>query len=286
MASLNLTQEELKAVDQTRQRLFQLSNSIGSLKADVFNSSPLPSLESLQASADILQLNMRTLLDTMSNHNELFTRLAIHPSTNFPGRTQENILLQLLRKKAEPDVATAMDEGRKMFVELEEGVRAECGRKGKEIHDGGKTNRHDEEVDDDVASFLTAKWGDARDFIGEYSQKFGEEMNDEYTAEEREMGTENVRTGLKPDYDFEDDNEDEDDEDQENKDKGLPDKDADEDDVVMFDRPPPPPPAVPALQSQASQAGAGAGAGAEHIEGLTLENMLRVATRGELPALR
>lgn len=44
MAALNLTQDELRAVEQTRQRLFQLSNSIASLKADVFNSTPLPSL--------------------------------------------------------------------------------------------------------------------------------------------------------------------------------------------------------------------------------------------------
>jgi hypothetical protein len=44
MASLNITQEELKAVEQTRQRLFQLSNSIGSLKADVYASKPLPNL--------------------------------------------------------------------------------------------------------------------------------------------------------------------------------------------------------------------------------------------------
>jgi mediator of RNA polymerase II transcription subunit 8 len=44
MASLNITQEELKAVEQTRQRLFQLSNTIGSLKADVYASNPLPRL--------------------------------------------------------------------------------------------------------------------------------------------------------------------------------------------------------------------------------------------------
>ena len=44
MASLNLSQEELKALEQTRQRLSQLSNSIWSLKADVQQSNQLPSL--------------------------------------------------------------------------------------------------------------------------------------------------------------------------------------------------------------------------------------------------
>lgn len=42
MASLNLTPEELKAVEQTRQRLFQLSNSIDSVKKDVLHSHPDP----------------------------------------------------------------------------------------------------------------------------------------------------------------------------------------------------------------------------------------------------
>ena len=43
MASLNLTPEELKSLESVRSRLFQLSNSIGSLHQDVFRSNPLPS---------------------------------------------------------------------------------------------------------------------------------------------------------------------------------------------------------------------------------------------------
>ena len=43
MASLGLSQEELKGIEQTRQRLFQLSKGIESLKADILNSNPLPS---------------------------------------------------------------------------------------------------------------------------------------------------------------------------------------------------------------------------------------------------
>lgn len=44
MASLNISQDELKALEQTRQRLQQVSDSIGTLKNDVFNSNPLPNL--------------------------------------------------------------------------------------------------------------------------------------------------------------------------------------------------------------------------------------------------
>lgn len=44
MASLNLDTDELRAVESSRQRLSQLSNSIASLRADVFTTSPLPTL--------------------------------------------------------------------------------------------------------------------------------------------------------------------------------------------------------------------------------------------------
>lgn len=44
MSSLGLSLEELKAVEQTRQRLAQLSASLNSLKNDVFLSNPLPNV--------------------------------------------------------------------------------------------------------------------------------------------------------------------------------------------------------------------------------------------------
>lgn len=44
MASLNLSHDELRAVEQTRLRLSQLSHSIGSLKTDVLQSNPLPNM--------------------------------------------------------------------------------------------------------------------------------------------------------------------------------------------------------------------------------------------------
>ena len=44
MASLNLAPEELKAVEQTRQRLDQLSRSIGSLRANVQQTGQLPDM--------------------------------------------------------------------------------------------------------------------------------------------------------------------------------------------------------------------------------------------------
>lgn len=38
-----LTQQEIKTLEQTRQRLFQLSNSLASLQHNILQSDPLPS---------------------------------------------------------------------------------------------------------------------------------------------------------------------------------------------------------------------------------------------------
>ncbi|KAK7748336.1 mediator of RNA polymerase II transcription subunit 8 [Diatrype stigma] len=273
MASLNLTQEELKAVEQSRQRLSQLSHSIGSLRHDVLTSNPLPDLDSLQASADILQHNLRSLLEILAVHNDLFQRIAVHPSTNFPGRTQENILLQLLRKKPEPDVEAAMDEGREALARLASTTTTTTtagttsGQGG--LRNGGTTKNHPAAAAELTAeqqrqqtAELESTWNAARDFcldrIRQYAQ---DEDDDPYTEEEREIiGIANVRTGLrKPQYDpFADDD---DDEDGEGGDGG-------DDDVMIVDRPPPPP--APGVATAPPE-----------VEGTSLENLLRFSARGE-----
>lgn len=141
---------------------------------------------SLQASAQILQRNLQTVLDSLSENSDLFSRLAIHPSTNYPGRLQENILTQLLRKKLEPDVEELVLKGRETAkLATPEGV-AEL-----------------QEIWDDIRG-----WTQSR--IATYVR---EEAGDAYTKEERENGVENVRTGLKRDVE-EDDDDDEDEEDE------------------------------------------------------------------------
>ncbi|KAL7620837.1 mediator of RNA polymerase II transcription subunit 8 [Parahypoxylon ruwenzoriense] len=251
MASLDLNPEELKAVEQTRQRLSQISDSIASVKADVFASNPLPKLGSLQASADILQHNLRMLLDITSQHNELFSRIAVHPSTNFPGRTQENILLQLLRKKPEPDIATAMDEGRKTIAGLTSTANPSQG-----AVDGAAASIEGAAVEEPVKE-LEDKWVEANNFLQHRILEYlSDEDNDPYTQEERDMGIENVRTGLRRPLD-----EDEDEEEEEEEER--------DDDVMVIDRPPPPP--APAVVSQ-------------EVEGTTVENIMRFASRGEFVA--
>jgi mediator of RNA polymerase II transcription subunit 8, fungi type len=107
----------------------------------------------------------------MSTHSALFEKATVFPSTNFPGRTQENLLGQLLRKKLEPSVEAWVEEGRAVQI----------GNEG-----SGEEEKDIEEV-----------WREARGFIGERVARAAvTHRTDAYTAEEREMGMENVNTGL------------------------------------------------------------------------------------------
>ncbi|WKT38579.1 hypothetical protein QSH57_000397 [Fusarium oxysporum f. sp. vasinfectum] len=111
MATLNLDDDELKALEQTLSKVAQLSSSVQSFRQDLLKSNPLPPPKSIQASAKILQKNLKSLLESTNENADLFNRMAIRPSTNYPGRTQENVLLQLLRKKLEPDVEEFVSQG-------------------------------------------------------------------------------------------------------------------------------------------------------------------------------
>ncbi|KAK2682479.1 hypothetical protein RAB80_000425 [Fusarium oxysporum f. sp. vasinfectum] len=111
MATLNLDDDELKALEQTLSKVAQLSSSVQSFRQDLLKSNPLPPPKSIQASAKILQKNLKSLLESTNENADLFNRMAIRPSTNYPGRTQENVLLQLLRKKLEPDVEEFVSRG-------------------------------------------------------------------------------------------------------------------------------------------------------------------------------
>ncbi|KAI2467071.1 mediator complex, subunit Med8 [Annulohypoxylon bovei var. microspora] len=221
MEPFGLAPEDYKALETTRLRLMQISSGLGTLKASVLASNSLPNLESLQNHADILQGKIQSVLGITMPMAETFSRIMVHPSTNFPGRTQESILLQLLRKKPEPDIATAMEEGRKIFAGLTQ-TSDQSDAHPNASTGGGKG-----------AEELEAAWESAREFcqdrLSEYVRGEGDDM---FTEEERERGIENVRTGLKRSL-LEDEEEDEDESD---------------DDVMEIDRPLPPP--APAVATQ------------------------------------
>jgi mediator of RNA polymerase II transcription subunit 8 len=148
---------------------------------------------SLQTSASILAINVQNLSELFSTHSALLSRTVVYPSTNYPGRTQEGLLGQLLRKKLEPHVETWVEEGRSLGADLNTGKR-----------------------DSDEEELL--KW--ATGFINTRIATYvGEEAGDNYTVEERQMGIENIRTGLR--RKLEESDSEEEDEDEEMEDAGV-----------------------------------------------------------------
>ncbi|KFZ17853.1 hypothetical protein V501_01509 [Pseudogymnoascus sp. VKM F-4519 (FW-2642)] len=110
MTSLN--SDEMRAIDQTRTRLDQLTKSIGALKNDILRSPVMPPIDSIQVHSTILAQSLKNITDHLSKHSDLFAQTVVYPSTNFPGRTQEGLVGQLLRKKLEPSAESWVEEGR------------------------------------------------------------------------------------------------------------------------------------------------------------------------------
>ncbi|KAK1529178.1 RNA polymerase II mediator complex component Med8 [Colletotrichum lupini] len=223
--ALGITADEFKAIEQTRQRLFQLSNSIQGLRMDVLKSNPLPPPASLQAQSQILLRNLQSLLETLTENTHVFQHLHVFPDVAYPGRVHENILLQLLRKKLEPGVEEWVERGRETTRELRGGANAAPPPSlsdGSSVGIGGGPGIAGGPVgagNGGGEAQLEAVWRDVRAWTVERVQKYVlEEAGDVYTEDERRMGVENVRTGLR--RGLEEDDEDDDDEDEESDEEG------------------------------------------------------------------
>ena len=153
--------------------------------------------ESLQASAAILNRLISDMSKHLAQHADLFRRVAVHPSTNFPGRTQEALLHNLLRKKLD--------------ILVEDKVN------------GGRTTQAESEKDKEMEKEKDELWAWARDWVGErVAIHVISTQGQYYTAEEKEMGIENVRTGLRRKFEDDEGSEEEsDEEDEDMEDVGL-----------------------------------------------------------------
>ena len=73
---------------------------------------------SIQTSAALISYNMKALLDQMNSNQLFFHSAHVHPSPSFPGRTQENLLTQLLRKKLNPSDEDWIKEGHEFIANI------------------------------------------------------------------------------------------------------------------------------------------------------------------------
>lgn len=140
---------------------------------------------SLQSLATIISQNLLSISQHLSTHHDFFASIAVYPLPEFPGRAEENLLGQLLRKKLEPNVEDWVDQGRRIANEVRE-------RKQNGLNEEG----------------LGELWDWAGRAANEEARR--REWGDDFTLEEREMGTENVLTGLRRKLDQDDEESDED----------------------------------------------------------------------------
>ncbi|CRG90068.1 Mediator of RNA polymerase II transcription subunit 8 [Talaromyces islandicus] len=188
MAAVN--EGQIKVLEQTRQRLLQLTHSLGSLTGSLQQSDPLPSWSSLQSQASIISNNLVNISTQISEHHELLSSLVAYPAPSFPGTTQQAVLEQLLRTKLDPRVQDWVEKGLKAGTKSADETRGLSEAELEELWAWAPIEANQEA--------RRRNWGG------------------NYTLEEREAGIQNVVTGLSrqlEDDESEESDEEEDDED-------------------------------------------------------------------------
>ena len=191
---------DIRALEQTRQRLAQLTSSLSSLHQSLLASDPLPPWPSLQSTLHITAQHLATLSTHLAQHAPQLNALAAVPLPSFPGREHEALLTQLLRKKLEPRVADWAAAGQRVAEDAAQGHGEAGGGEG--------------QVDREALPQLWEWAGPEANAIAKKHPWGGR-----FTLEERERGVDGVVTGLRRpmpatglDEDEEDESEEEEDE--------------------------------------------------------------------------
>ncbi|KAJ5788464.1 hypothetical protein N7457_003454 [Penicillium paradoxum] len=175
----NLNQDQIKVLEQSRQRLVQLTRSLGSLIASLNQSDPLPPWTSLQSQASIISNNLISVSEQLSDQRDLLSTLVAYPGPEYPGRTQASTLEQLLRTKLDPRVEDWVARGRTAGTESA----------------AAPTYRADDAYKPLSEAQLAQLWEWAPLEANQEARR--RNWGGNYTLEEREAGIENVVTGLK-----------------------------------------------------------------------------------------
>ncbi|KAL8756585.1 MAG: hypothetical protein Q9184_004453 [Pyrenodesmia sp. 2 TL-2023] len=202
-----LSKDDLRVLELARQRLYQLTDSLNSLNRDIHTAHPLPSWPSLQSRLSLLATHLSSLQTHLSTHSALFASVAVFPLPQFPGREQEAMLAQMLRKKLEMGVEEwvqrGWEGGRKLVAESDrEGVVGGGRRMRKEDWTGQGDDEEDGDGDGDGdgggEKMGLWKWamlrsnGDARAMVEAREE---EEEEEEGGEEEGESGGMKVEEG-------------------------------------------------------------------------------------------
>ncbi|RVX67424.1 hypothetical protein B0A52_08777 [Exophiala mesophila] len=166
-----LDQDQIRALDKTRQLLLSLHTALVALRSEVSQNPGLPSWPALQAHANLLSSNLQTITDQLSTHSESFSSTLVNPLPQFPGKERSFILETLLRTKLEPSTQDWISDGQDI-----------ASRQQKQGHVGLAEAERDR----------LWQWGPHSANMIARGQKWGAD----YTLEEVRKGIDSVRTGL------------------------------------------------------------------------------------------
>ncbi|TKX21080.1 mediator of RNA polymerase II transcription subunit 8 [Elsinoe australis] len=202
--------ETTRQLEQVRQRLNNLSNQLGALRRDLEGHEVLPSWSAIQNSANLLSHNLQSVHAVLMDAQPKLMAAHAYPLPSYPGRTQENSLVMLMRKKLQPPVEDWIEQGAKRGAQI-------AGAQGpKQVN--GTSNGIPKSLDQ---SELDDLWTWAGPEGNRIAREIGDEaFADVFTLAEQEDGIENVVTGLRRKF-WESDDEDEEEEDAEDQPKSM-----------------------------------------------------------------
>ncbi|KIW42356.1 uncharacterized protein PV06_05916 [Exophiala oligosperma] len=109
-----LTNDQVRSLDQARQRLLALHTSLIALRSEITTQNQLPSWPSLQTHANLISNNLQQIAAQLSEYQDLFKSTVAFPLPQFPGKERAFILETLLRTKLEPNIEDWIEEGGKI----------------------------------------------------------------------------------------------------------------------------------------------------------------------------
>ncbi|KAK5132100.1 hypothetical protein LTR08_000350 [Meristemomyces frigidus] len=144
----------------------------------------------LQRDAELLMHNLNRYQETMNEHRDFLTAAHSYPLPSFPGHTQENVLVQLMRKKLDPKAEDWIAAYAKPKV------KSTAQSNGTHAGEGDHTSQLSE------ADFRELwKWAGPTSTDTVKQMMLDDVFEEDYTIAEREAGVENVATGLKRNLD-------------------------------------------------------------------------------------
>ncbi|KAJ9605106.1 mediator of RNA polymerase II transcription subunit 8 [Cladophialophora chaetospira] len=109
MAELSL--DQVRSLDLTRQRLLALSQSLNSLRDSLGTANPIPSWPDLQTHAQLINNNLQAIATQLSEDSSTLRATVAFPTPLFPGTKSQNVLETLMRTKLEPNIEDWVKEG-------------------------------------------------------------------------------------------------------------------------------------------------------------------------------